>query len=87
MTGQFTVSQVTDGSAVLSVIPNGTTTITGPLVNVCSSGVRVSYYIFGGTPPYTIAASFPDVVRASIAAELADSAVADRALREVRDGS
>jgi len=38
-------------------------------------------------PNYRARASFPDVVRASITAELADSAVADRALREVRDGS
>jgi hypothetical protein len=62
VTGQFTITQVTDGSAVLSVIPNGTTTITGPQANVCSAGVRVSFYIFGGTPPYSVAATFPDNV-------------------------
>jgi hypothetical protein len=60
--GQFTITQVTDGSQVLSIIPTGTTTITGPAKGVCSSGVRVSYYIFGGTPPYTVAASYPDAV-------------------------
>jgi len=62
VTGQFTITQVTDGSQVLSVIPNGTTTITGPLKDVCSSGVRVSFYIFGGTPPYDVRAAFPDHV-------------------------
>ncbi len=62
VTGQFTITQVTDGSAVLSVIPNGTTTITGPLQNVCSSGVDVAFYIFGGTPPYTVAVPFPQAV-------------------------
>ena len=60
--GQFTISQVTDGSAVLSVIPGGTTTITGPLQNVCSTGVDVSFYIFGGTPPYTIAFPIPQAI-------------------------
>lgn len=62
ITGQFTITQVTDGSTVLSVIPNGTTTITAPLKGSCSSGVRVSFYIFGGTPPYDVRATFPDHV-------------------------
>ena len=30
--------------------------------DVCSSGVRVSYYIFGGTPPYRVVVNFPDAV-------------------------
>lgn len=62
VTGQFTITQVTDGSAVLSVIPNGTTTITGPLQNICSAGVTVSYYIFGGTPPYAVTVPLPQFV-------------------------
>jgi hypothetical protein len=61
VTSQFIIQQVTDGSQVLSVAPVGTTTITGPAQNVCSTGVRVSHYIFGGTPPYTVLPNFPDV--------------------------
>jgi hypothetical protein len=62
VTGQFTIQQVTDGSAVLSVVPSGNTTINGPLQDVCSFGARVSHYIFGGTPPYQVRPSFPDAV-------------------------
>lgn len=59
-TFQFVIAQVTAGEGVLSVAPSGNTTITGPALNVCSSGVRVSYYIFGGTPPYRVVVNFPD---------------------------
>jgi len=38
-------------------------------------------------PNYRVRASLPEPVRASLAADLADPAVADRVLREVRDGS
>ena len=62
VTAQFVIAQVVSGEGVLSVIPSGTTTITGPFVGVCSSGVRVSHYIFGGTPPYRIVVNFPDAV-------------------------
>ena len=61
-TFQFVIAQVTAGEGVLSVAPAGNTTISGPAQNVCSSGVRVSYYIFGGTPPYRVVLNFPDVV-------------------------
>jgi hypothetical protein len=61
VTSQFIIQQVTDGSQVLSVAPVGATTITGPAQGVCSSGVRVSHYIFGGTPPYTVLPNYPDV--------------------------
>ena len=62
VTGDFLIQQVTDGSQVLSVIPSGTVTIDGPDANTCSSGVSVQYYIFGGTPPYRVAATFPGAV-------------------------
>ncbi len=42
----------------LTVIPN-TATITAAYVNTCSTGFRVDYFIYGGTPPYTVASSFP----------------------------
>jgi hypothetical protein len=44
------------------VLPQGTTTITGPDNAHCSSGVSVTNYIFGGTPPYTIGTNFPGAV-------------------------
>ena len=61
-TFQFVIAQETAGEGVLSVAPSGATTITGPAQNVCSSGVRVSYFIFGGTPPYRVVVNFPDAV-------------------------
>lgn len=60
--GQFTIAQFINGNSVLSVIPTGTTTFTGPFTTSCSSGVPVNFYIFGGTPPYTVALSFPTAV-------------------------
>src|SRR5437899_2412725 len=65
VTGNFLIQQVTDGSAILSVIPTGTVTIDGPTDKTCSSGVSVQYFIYGGTPPYTVAATFPGVVSLS----------------------
>lgn len=61
-TFQFVIAQVTAGEGVLSVAPAGNTTITGPRQGVCSAGVRVSYYVFGGTPPYRVVVNFPDAV-------------------------
>ena len=65
VTGNFLIQQVTDGSQILSVIPSGTVTIDGPDASTCSSGVSVQYYIFGGTPPYTVRETFPGVVTLS----------------------
>jgi hypothetical protein len=62
VTGSFTIQQITDGSGVLSVIPTGNTTIKGPDNTQCSSGADVAYYIFGGTPPYSVSVPFPSVV-------------------------
>lgn len=62
VTGNFTIQQVTNGSEILSMIPTGNTTINGPTATTCSSGAQVAYYIFGGTPPYQVAATFPQVV-------------------------
>ena len=59
VTGNFLIQQVTDGSQILSVIPTGTVTIDGPDASTCSTGVVVQYYIYGGTPPYTVAAIVP----------------------------
>lgn len=62
VTGNFTIQQITDGSAVLSVIPTGNTTINGPTTTTCSSGADVAFYIFGGTPPYTVSTPLPQFV-------------------------
>jgi hypothetical protein len=62
VTGNFTIAAYANGNSVLSVVPLGKTTITGALQNQCSAGVRVAYYIFGGTPPYRVAAVYPDVI-------------------------
>jgi hypothetical protein len=65
VSGTFLVQQITTNGAVLAVLPQGTTTITGPDSAHCSSGVPVTYYVFGGTPPYTIGTQFPDRVTIS----------------------
>lgn len=60
--GQFTIAQYTNGSATLTVLPTGTTTFTGPDAATCSTGGQASFYIFGGTPPYTVATNFPQAI-------------------------
>jgi len=62
VTGQFLIQQVTSGGEVLSVIPNGLTTIEGPSPTECSTGVSVAYHIYGGTPPYQVSAPFVGAV-------------------------
>ena len=63
--GQFTIAQFINGNSVLSVIPTGTTTFTGPDTAHCASGTSASFFIFGGTPPYTVATNFPQVLTIS----------------------
>jgi hypothetical protein len=60
--GQFTIAQFVNGNSVLSVIPTGTTTFTGPDNTKCSSGAQANFYIFGGTPPYTVQTNFPGAI-------------------------
>lgn len=62
ITGSFVIQQITVGGLTLAVLPLGTTTITGPDNTRCSSGVTVTNYIFGGTPPYQVAVNFPGAV-------------------------
>ena len=59
---QFTIAQFINGNSVLSVIPTGTTTFTGPTTVECSSGAQANFYVFGGTPPYTVATNFPTAI-------------------------
>jgi hypothetical protein len=60
--GQFTIAQFVNGNSVLSVIPTGVTTFTGPDTQTCSSGGQATFYIFGGTPPYQVQTNFPTAV-------------------------
>jgi hypothetical protein len=59
---QFTIAQYVNGNSVLSVIPTGTTTFTGPDTQSCSTGAQGNFYIFGGTPPYVVQTNFPQAV-------------------------
>jgi hypothetical protein len=59
ITASFNILQMTVGGEVLSVLPRGNTTITGPDTLHCSSGVVLNYYIYGGKPPYTVQTNFP----------------------------
>jgi hypothetical protein len=61
VTAAFTIVQQTDGSAILSVVPPSAD-IKGPDKNTCSTGFRVDYFIYGGTPPYQISSTFPNGV-------------------------
>ena len=61
ITGTFTIVQSTDGSAILSVVPS-TATINGVDSATCSSGFRIDYYIYGGTPPYRVSSTFPAAI-------------------------
>ena len=71
LTSNFMIVQNTNGSSILTVVP-ADATITGAFVNECSAGARADYYIFGGTPPYTVTPSFPDAV--SIANRIVNTA-------------
>lgn len=62
VTGTFVIQQITVGGQTLAVLPVGNTTITGPDNQHCSTGVPVTNYIFGGTPPYQVGVNFPGTV-------------------------
>ena len=56
---RFTVVNSTSSAqSPITVIPSSAN-ITGPFTNICSSGFRVDYYIYGGKPPYTVTNTFP----------------------------
>jgi hypothetical protein len=61
VTAPFTIVNNTSGATILAVIPS-TATINGADNAHCSAGFRIDYYIYGGTPPYHIASTFPDAV-------------------------
>jgi hypothetical protein len=58
----FNVINSTNASqSPITVVPNSAN-ITGPDTATCSSGFRIDYNIFGGTPPYTVQSTFPQAV-------------------------
>lgn len=60
----FTIAQYTDGAGILSVVPD-THTITAYYEGTCSSGARVDYLIYGGTPPYTVTSTSTGIATVS----------------------
>jgi len=59
----FTVVRTTTTDSI-TVVP-ATSTIQGAFLNECSSGFRIDYYIYGGTPPYRVSSTFPTAVTLS----------------------
>ncbi len=59
ITGDFLIQQRTDGSTILTIVPDAST-IKGAYIGECSIAFRIDYYIYGGTPPYRITQNFPD---------------------------
>ena len=61
LTGNFVIQQITDGSKILTVVPDNAK-ITGAFKGECSTGFATDYYIYGGTPPYRVTSSFPNSI-------------------------
>ncbi len=63
ISSNFTIVAFNDGAAVLSVSPTSISVPGAPHDPPrCAIGIPVTYYVFGGTPPYTVAASLPTFV-------------------------
>jgi hypothetical protein len=56
------VNNTTSSQSPIVIVPS-TANIQGAYNNVCSSGFRVDYYVYGGTPPYSVQATFPQSVQ------------------------
>jgi hypothetical protein len=57
LTGNFTITNRVV-STEMRVVPD-TATIQMPYASECSSGFRVDYFVYGGTPPYRVSSSVP----------------------------
>lgn len=64
----FNIVQQTNGVGILSTLPSGTITFKGAKGSLggegfCPSGVgaRVDFYVYGGTPPYSVVSPLPDL--------------------------
>ena len=58
LNSSFVIAQFTDGAGTLTAIPT-TWTVAGPNSSSCAANTPVTYYIFGGTPPYRIQSTLP----------------------------
>ena len=65
----FNIIRSVSGVAVLSVLPSASVKIAGARgtdgIGSCPTLSKVDYYIFGGTPPYSVASPRPDVASVS----------------------
>ena len=66
----FNIAQVTSGVGILSVLPSAAITLTGAngaagQDGLCPVSGRVDFYVFGGTPPYSIASPLPGFAQIS----------------------
>ena len=55
----FTISQTQAAAGIITALPD-TFTFTGPLENVCGTGVA-DFFVFDGVPPYTAVSSSPNI--------------------------
>lgn len=64
----FSIIQQISGNGVITTLPSGPITITGAkgapgqAMGFCPADGLISFYLYGGTPPYTIASPLPNVV-------------------------
>jgi hypothetical protein len=58
----FIVQNNTSANLSPIVIVPSDVNITGPTTTTCSAGFRVDFYVFGGSPPYTVASTFPQSI-------------------------
>lgn len=59
----FTVVNNTTASQSPIVVVPSTANIQGPDTKTCSTGFRVDYYVYGGTPPYSVQSTFPQAIQ------------------------
>jgi hypothetical protein len=62
----FTIVQQTSGVGILSILPNASITVKGDkgaagASGLCPSNYLVNFYVYGGTPPYSIVSPLPQV--------------------------
>src|SRR5205085_2401739 len=63
--GQTATAQVTVTGPGSAGIPNRQVTfevVSGAFKDSCSTGFRIDYFIYGGTPPYRVTSTFPNAV-------------------------
>src|SRR3954470_23169400 len=56
------VNNTVAGQSPIVVVPQNAR-IQGANTQSCSSGFRIDYYVFGGTPPYTVQSTFPQSIQ------------------------